>query len=92
MVVLYLLIVVFIYLALQRGTRLSTLKTIILVRFLRDFEIDKHNRWEFLYYYCCGDDNDGLDAGSGSKNVKTRKSSKVVVRPRPNIHIRPNFT
>ena len=26
-------------------------KTIILVRFLRDFEIDKHNRRELLYYY-----------------------------------------
>ncbi len=84
MVVLYLLIVVFINLALRRGTRLSTLKTIILVRFLRDFEIDKHNRRELLYYYYCGDDNDGLDAGSGSKNVKTRKSSQTSV-------LRPNF-
>ncbi len=48
--------------------------------FLRVFEIDKHNRRELLYYYCCGDDHDGLDAGSGSKNVKTRKSSQFLSR------------
>ena len=75
-VMLYLSFVVIILLALRRGTRKLTLKTIILVRFLLDFEIDKHNRRELIEYYRCGDVEDGLDAGSGSKNVKTRKSSQ----------------
>ena len=41
-----------------------------------DFENDKHSRRQLIYYYWCGVDDDGLDVGSGSKNVKTRKSSQ----------------
>jgi len=59
-----------------------------------DFENDKQSRGQLIYYYRCGVDDDGLDAGSGSKNDKTRKSSQSQDILRPNfIDInRPTFT
>ena len=62
---------VYIYWSLEEVLGKLTLKTVILFRLSMDFETNKHSRRQLIYYYSCGVDEDGLGAGSGSKNVKT---------------------
>jgi hypothetical protein len=54
-----------------------TKKTIILRHFSMKFKTGKRKQSELLKSLVCGGDEDGLGAGSGSKNVKKKPKESV---------------